>query len=107
MAGISRRSDPPVRTVENVCELQIIVLPRSAHNCIVGFQDSILKIKISKPPVDGQANAACCRLIADLFGLPASRVTVVRGHTSRRKTLRCEGLSVEAARAALAPWAET
>ncbi len=100
------RNDPLLRPLENGIELKVIVLPRSSRSAIVGVQDSGLKIKISKPPVDGQANAACCRQIADLFGLPASRVTVVRGHTGRRKIIRCEGLSPEHALEALKPWAE-
>jgi len=94
----------PLRTVDGGCELQVIVLPRSSQNCIVGFQDTALKVKVSKPPVDGRANEACCRLIADLFSLPLSRVTVVRGHFSRRKTIRCERLDTDTARAALEPW---
>jgi len=98
MEKASNQNDTLLRPVENGCELQVIVLPRSSRTCVVGIQDTGLKIKISKPPVDGQANAACCRLIADLLRLPASRVTVVRGHTGRRKTLRCEGLNVDAAR---------
>ena len=91
-------TDTLVREVENGVELHINVLPRSSRNAVVGLQDNCLKIKISKPPVDGQANAACCRLLAELFNMPASKVTVVRGHSSRRKTVRLEGLSAEAAR---------
>lgn len=104
MAITSSRSDPLLRQLGNGFELQVKVLPRSSRSGIVGFQDNCLKIKTSKAPVDGQANAACCRLIADLFDLPVSRVTVVRGRTSRNKTLRCEGLSPETAREALKPW---
>jgi uncharacterized protein len=99
-----RSHSSPLRTVEGGCELQIVVLPRSSRNCIVGLQDATLKIKISKPPVDGQANASCCRLIADLFGLPLSRVTIVRGHTSRRKTVKLEGINPEAALEVLQEW---
>ena len=92
-----RQSDTLVREVENGVELHINVLPRSSRNAVVGFQDNCLKIKISKPPVDGQANAACCRLLAKLFNMPASKVTVVRGHSSRIKTVRLDGLSPKTA----------
>jgi uncharacterized protein (TIGR00251 family) len=86
-------TDTIVHAVGNGVELHINVLPRSSRNAVVGFQDNCLKIKITKPPVDGQANAACCRLLSELFNIPASKVTVVRGHSSRRKTVRLEGLS--------------
>ena len=94
----NRPTDQLVRPVENGIELPVIVLPRSSSNAVVGLQANSLKIKISKPPVDGQANAACCRLLAKLFNLPPSKVTVSRGHASRRKTVRIEGISPEHAR---------
>jgi uncharacterized protein YggU (UPF0235/DUF167 family) len=41
--------------------------------------------------VEGAANAACCALLADLLDLPKSRVTILRGETSRRKQVRIHG----------------
>jgi uncharacterized protein (TIGR00251 family) len=96
-----RPTDQLVRAVKNGVELPVIVLPRSSRNTIVGLQNNSLKIKISKPPVDGAANEACCRLLADHFNLPASKVTVVRGQSSRKKTVRLEGISPEDARKVL------
>ena len=97
----TRQTDPIVHAVGNGVEIPVLVLPRSSRNAVVGLQDNCLKIKISKPPVDGQANAACCRLLAERFNIPASKVTVVRGHTSRRKTIRLEGLGEVEAREVL------
>jgi uncharacterized protein (TIGR00251 family) len=98
-----RQTDQLVRTVENGVELPVIVLPRSSRNTIVGLQNNSLKIKISKPPVDGAANNACCRLLAKLFNLPTSKVTVARGHSSRRKTIRLEGISAAEVQKILEP----
>jgi hypothetical protein len=56
---------------------------------------------VSAPPVDGKANAALCRLIADAAGVAPSRVRVVRGHTAREKVVRVEGAEGAALRAAL------
>ena len=98
MTETSSQTDQLVRPVKNGVELPVTVLPRSSRNIVAGLQDNRLKLKISKPPVDGQANAACCRLLAATFNLPVSRVTVVRGHSSRRKTIRLEGLTPEHAR---------
>ena len=96
-----RPTDTLVREAGSGVELHINVLPRSSRNAVAGFQDNCLKIKISKPPVDGQANAACCRLLSELFNIPASKVTVVRGHSSRKKTVRLEGLSAATAQKVL------
>ncbi len=92
-----KQTEQLVRPVKNGIELPVIVLPRSSRNAVAGLQDNRLKLKISKPPVDGKANTACCRLLADIFNLPVSKITVVRGHTNRRKTIRLEGISAEQA----------
>ena len=47
-----------------------------------------LKIRLAAPPVDGKANAALLRYLADAFGVPQRAVTLVRGETSRQKTVR-------------------
>jgi uncharacterized protein len=52
--------------------------------------------------VDGKANAALCALVAKRAGVPASRVSVVRGTASRDKVVRVQGIELAALRAALA-----
>ena len=96
-----------IRSVKDGVELSITVVPRSSRNTIAGLQDNRLKIKTNKPPVDGQASAACCRLLANLFTTPVSKVTVVRGHSSRRKTVRIEGSTPEQAREVLKPYIQS
>ena len=44
------------------------------------------------PPVDGKANQALCRLIAELCGVPKGRVEIASGHASRSKALRIAGI---------------
>jgi len=58
-------------------------------------------VRVAAPPVDGKANAALCRFIAARAGVPGSRVTVVKGATSRDKVVRVEGVDGAALRAAL------
>ncbi len=56
---------------------------------------------VTAPPVDGAANTALCRLVAKATGVAPSRVTLVRGHKSRVKVVRVEGVTDAAARAAI------
>jgi uncharacterized protein YggU (UPF0235/DUF167 family) len=55
-------------------------------------------VRVTAPPVDGRANDALCTLIAKRLGLAPSRVRVARGHASRDKFLRIEGVDGDAAR---------
>jgi uncharacterized protein (TIGR00251 family) len=58
-------------------------------------------IRVTAPPVDGKANAALCAFIARSVRIPTSRVTVVRGQTSRDKTVRVTGVAHAVVRDAL------
>jgi uncharacterized protein len=68
---------------------------------VVGERGGAIVIRVTAPPVDGKANAALCALVADRAGVPPSRVSVVRGTTSRDKVVRVEGAQADAVRAAL------
>lgn len=70
-------------------DLPIKLIPRSSENKIVGFQaDGRLKIKITAPPVDGQANAALIEFLAKHFRVPKSTIEIIRGTTIPEKTVR-------------------
>ena len=58
-------------------------------------------IRVTAPPVDGKANAALCRLIAQAAGVAPSRVRVIKGQTARDKVLRVDGVEASELRAAL------
>lgn len=65
--------------------------PRASKNEIAGLHDGCLKVRITAPPVEGAANEALVRLIADALGLSRRQVSVVAGSTGRRKILEIEG----------------
>ncbi len=49
-----------------------------------------LKVRLAAPPVDGKANAELIRFLAASFGVPARAVTLLRGETSRQKTVQID-----------------
>jgi uncharacterized protein (TIGR00251 family) len=57
-----------------------------------------LRVAVTAPPVDGAANAAVIEALADAFGVRKAAVTIVRGETGRRKTVRIEGATAAALR---------
>ena len=75
--------------------------PRARRAEVVGERADAIVIRVTAPPVDGKANAALCALVADRAGVPPSRVSVVRGTTSRDKVVRVDGAETAAVRAAL------
>ena len=78
--------------------LKLHVTPRGSKNEILGWRDDVLCVKITAPPVEGAANAAVSKLIADALGVRKSQVELVAGEKSREKTIRVRGLSQEEVR---------
>jgi uncharacterized protein (TIGR00251 family) len=70
------------------------VQPRASRSEIVGWRaDGALSVRVTAPPVEGQANAAVAALLAEALGLRPSAVTVERGARGRDKLVRVEGLT--------------
>jgi uncharacterized protein len=77
------------------------VKPRGGRDAVEGVVEGRLVVRVSAPPVEGRANAAVERLVADALGVPKSRAAVVAGAKAREKLVRVEGLSAAEARARL------
>ena len=73
--------------------IRVRLTPRSSRDEIVGWQDGCLRVRVSAPPIDRQANDALERLLAKALGVPKSAVGVVSGGRSREKTVIIDGLS--------------
>lgn len=68
--------------------IDILVQPRASRAKIGPMHDGRIKIAVTAPPVDGEANAAVIELFAKQLGIPRGNVEVITGASSRRKTLR-------------------
>lgn len=51
----------------------------------------VLKVRVTAPPEGGKANAALIKLLAKAWKLPKSSLSLVAGHSDRRKTLAVAG----------------
>ena len=90
--------------IKSVCvELSVSVIPRSSRCEIAGIHNNALRIKLTSPPVDNEANIQCCEFIAKKLGIARRQVVIIRGQTSRRKVLRIEGVSEKTVRETLLP----
>jgi len=61
------------------------VIPRAKQNKITTESDGTLRIHITAAPVDGAANTAVIKMLAEHFGVPKTQIKIVRGDTSRTK----------------------
>ncbi len=75
----------------------VLVQPRASRAKVGPLHDGRLKVAVSAPPVDGEANAAVIELLAKTLGVAKNAVEVIAGASSRRKTIKVRGV----ARAAL------
>ena len=78
---------------ENSVNIQVQIQPKSSRNQIVGFHDGRLKIKIAAPPVDGKANESLIEFLAKTFKISKSNIKILKGHTSKLKTIKLSGIS--------------
>ncbi len=81
--------------------LAVRLQPRASRNEIDQAVGNELKIKVTAPPVDSAANEALLQLLKKKLDLPRSALQLVRGQTSRHKTIFISGLSVAEVQARL------
>ena len=72
--------------------LSLRIQPRSSRNKIAGLLGEELKIALTAPPVDGEANEACLKFLSKFFGKPLKYIHLESGHTGRSKRVFIEGL---------------
>jgi len=73
--------------------LDVKVIPGAKKNAVVIDEAAKrLKVYLTAPPVDGKANQALLRVLAQYFQVRSSQVAVIKGLKSRIKTVRIEGI---------------
>lgn len=74
-------------------QLQVLVQPRASRSRVVGLHDDRLKLQVAAPPVEGEANDAVLRLLAEVLEVPRRQLELVQGETARRKTVLVRGIT--------------
>ena len=92
-----------ITAVTGGVEIALQIQPRASRTELIGAHGDALKIRLAAPPVDGEANDELVRFLAKVLGVPKRAVTIVRGATGRRKTVRVMGIAIDDASGLLTP----
>ena len=90
-----------IEEIQGGVRLHLFIQPQASKNEIIGPHNGEIKIKITSPPVDGEANAGVIAYLAKIFRVPKRDVTLIRGDTNRHKVIELQGVSLEQAQAVL------
>ncbi len=77
----------------NTVKFWLRVKPRSSRERLRRNAAGELVLEISAPPVEGKANEAAVKFLAESLRLPRSAVEIAAGEKSRRKLVRIAGVS--------------
>ncbi len=78
--------------------LAVRVTPRASRNEIVGLlEDGTIKVRIAAPPSDNESNETLITFLAEVLGVPTSRLDIVAGLTGRDKLVSIIDMDAETA----------
>ncbi|MGL4751405.1 MAG: DUF167 family protein YggU [Aeromonadaceae bacterium] len=70
--------------------LDLLIQPKASRDQIIGLHGEELKVAITAPPVDGQANSHLIKFLAKQCRVAKGQVVIVRGELGRHKSVRIE-----------------
>ncbi len=81
-------------------QLAVRVTPNAKKSAFAGWTADekgrpVLLVKLNVPPVDGKANDELIRFLAEAFDCPKSQITLLRGTSSRQKTVELPATVME------------
>jgi uncharacterized protein (TIGR00251 family) len=78
-----------------VLTLTLHIQPGAKRTDVAGLHGEALKIRLAAPPIEGRANEALLKFIAESFGVPVRQVELKQGGQSRHKVVAVTGSKVE------------
>jgi uncharacterized protein (TIGR00251 family) len=93
------------RAVPAGIRLAVQITPNAKKTEVIGVMEDVLKIRLQAQPIEGKANEALIRYLADALDVPKKAVHLTHGHTNKRKIVEVAAsrLTVSGVRQVLAP----
>jgi uncharacterized protein (TIGR00251 family) len=76
-----------------VTTIRVHVIPNAKIDKVAGEHGDAIKIKLRAPAIEGKANTALRKFLAEKLSIPQRAIVLDRGERSRDKLLRIDGLS--------------
>jgi uncharacterized protein len=67
--------------------IYVKVSPRSSKNEVIKISEGEYKVRLTAPPVDGEANDMLIKVLADHFGVGRSLIEIVGGKSAKIKII--------------------
>ncbi|MDD3927328.1 MAG: DUF167 domain-containing protein [bacterium] len=71
---------------------EIKIHPRASKDAVEGVRDGKLEVRITAPPLEGQANERLIKILSKKLGISKSSLTILSGEHSRCKKIAVTGL---------------
>jgi uncharacterized protein len=78
--------------------ISVQITPNAKKSEVTGVLDDALKIRLQAQPIEGKANEALVRFLADMLSVPKGAVAITHGHTNKRKVIEVTAPTVTAER---------
>jgi len=76
-----------------VTTIRFHVIPNAKIDKVIGEHGDAIKIKLRAPAVEGKANTALRKFLAETLSIPQRAIVLEHGEKSRDKVIRIDGLS--------------
>jgi hypothetical protein len=81
-----------ISTVPGGVRIQVKVQPRAARNEVAGVAGDCLRVRLTAPPVEGEANKLLQKYLSAVFHCSLGSIRIIRGSTGRLKLLEIAGI---------------
>lgn len=68
--------------------IYVKVIPRSSKNEVTKISEGEYRVKLTAPPVEGEANKMLIKILAEFFGVSRYSIEIIGGKSARTKLIQ-------------------